>query len=142
MRLAPFIAVLLFFSGSDATSDPVYSYAEADVKPAPEYHSLYTVTANARYPQMAWRARIGGTVAVQAVVTPQGRTDSVRVLRGIGGGCDEEAFEAIRALAFTPGQVGGQPVSVRTHLAVQFDHDDAFEHTRITVDIDEPPAPE
>lgn len=72
------------------------------------------------YPEMARRAGIEGRVHVQFVVDEQGRPSEVRVIRGIGGGCDEAAVEAVRRARFTPGLQRGRPVKVRMSLPVTF----------------------
>lgn len=72
------------------------------------------------YPEMARRAGIEGRVFTQFIVDEQGRPSEIRVLRGIGGGCDEAAVEAIRRARFTPGLQRGVPVKVRMSLAVTF----------------------
>ncbi|MCB0804729.1 MAG: energy transducer TonB, partial [Bacteroidales bacterium] len=46
---------------------------------------------NIQYPQMARESGIQGRVFVTFVVEKDGSVTDVRVLRGIGGGCDEEA---------------------------------------------------
>ena len=50
------------------------------------------------YPEMARRAGIEGRVTVQFIVNEQGRVENPRVIRGIGGGCDEEALKAVKVL--------------------------------------------
>ena len=48
-----------------------------------------------RYPEMARRAGIEGRVTVQFIVNENGEVENPRVIRGIGGGCDEAALEAV-----------------------------------------------
>ncbi|HLT48688.1 MAG TPA: energy transducer TonB [Rubricoccaceae bacterium] len=73
-----------------------------------------------QYPEMARRAGIEGRVFVQFVVNEQGVPSDIRVVRGIGGGCDEAAVEAVRQSRFTPGLQRGRPVKVRMSLPVTF----------------------
>jgi periplasmic protein TonB len=73
-----------------------------------------------RYPEMARRAGIEGTVFVQFVVDEQGNVSEVTVVRGIGGGCDEAAVAAVRQTSFRPGRQRGQAVKVRMSLPVRF----------------------
>jgi protein TonB len=42
------------------------------------------------------------------------------VIRGIGGGCDEEALEAVSKARFTPGLQRGRPVKVQYSLPIVF----------------------
>src|SRR5690606_17943457 len=53
---------------------------------------------NMKYPPMAKDARIQGKVFVQFVVWTDGSISDVNVLKGIGGGCDEEAIRVIKSM--------------------------------------------
>ncbi|MBE2247873.1 MAG: energy transducer TonB [Candidatus Competibacteraceae bacterium] len=45
----------------------------------------------------------------------------MQILRGIGGGCDEEAERVIKKLpGFTPGKQRGRPVRVQYRLPIAF----------------------
>lgn len=72
------------------------------------------------YPEIARLAGIEGRVMVQFVIDEQGRVHDPVVLRGIGGGCDEAAIEAVKRARFTPGMQRGAPVKVRYTLPVTF----------------------
>jgi periplasmic protein TonB len=73
-----------------------------------------------RYPEMARRANIEGTVHLQFIVDENGRVVDPVVVRGIGGGCDEAALEAVRQVRFRPGVQRGRPVKVRFSIPVRF----------------------
>ena len=72
------------------------------------------------YPEMARRAGVEGRVILQFVVDEEGRVTDAVVLRGIGGGADEEALRVLRQARFTPGRQRGVPVRVRMTLPVVF----------------------
>ncbi len=72
------------------------------------------------YPELARRTGIEGTVFVQFVVDEDGSPSDVTIARGIGGGADEAAAEAVRQTRFTPGLHEGEPVRVRFSLPVRF----------------------
>ncbi|MEM8557425.1 MAG: energy transducer TonB [Bacteroidota bacterium] len=72
------------------------------------------------YPEMAKRAGIEGRVFVQFVVDERGSVNSPQVVRGIGGGADEEALRCVRELRFRPGMQRGRPVKVQFSLPVTF----------------------
>jgi TonB family protein len=73
------------------------------------------------YPEMAKQAGIEGLVYVQFIVNEQGRVENARVIRGIGGGADEEALRVINEHArFTPGQQRGRNVRVRYSIPIKF----------------------
>jgi len=76
---------------------------------------------NIKYPQMARESNIQGTVYVTFVVEKDGRVTDVRVLRGIGGGCDEEAIRVIKAMPkWNPGKQRGKPVRVQFNMPIKF----------------------
>jgi len=73
-----------------------------------------------RYPEMARRAGIEGRVTVQFIVNEQGLVENPRVIRGIGGGCDEAALAAVKQAKFSPGMQRGRPVRVQYSLPIVF----------------------
>lgn len=72
------------------------------------------------YPEMARKAGIEGRVFLQFIVNERGEVEDPRVIRGIGGGCDEEALKAIQKAKFKPGLQRGRPVRVQYNLPVVF----------------------
>ncbi|MAO65117.1 MAG: energy transducer TonB [Balneola sp.] len=75
---------------------------------------------NVTYPEMARNAGIEGRVTVQFIVNEQGDVENPRVVRGIGGGCDEEALKAVKQAEFEPGMQRGRPVRVQYSLSINF----------------------
>lgn len=76
---------------------------------------------NIEYPQMARESGIEGTVFVTFVVEPDGSITDVRVLRGIGGGCDEEALRVVRNMPeWEPGKQRGKEVRVQFNMPIRF----------------------
>lgn len=74
-----------------------------------------------KYPQMAADAGIQGVVYVTFEVDKDGKVKDVKVLRGIGGGCDEEAIRVVKAMpAWKPGKQRGKPVRVQYNLPIRF----------------------
>lgn len=96
------------------------------VESMPEYPggepALYKYLAeNIKYPQMAKESGIQGRVFVTFVVERNGSVTDVRVLRGIGGGCDEEAIRVVNNMPkWTPGKQRGKSVRVQYNLPVKF----------------------
>ncbi len=79
------------------------------------------LTENIKYPQMARESSIQGTVYVTFVVERTGNVSDVRVLRGIGGGCDEEAIRVIKGMPkWSPGKQRGKPVRVQFTMPIKF----------------------
>jgi len=79
------------------------------------------LTENIKYPQMAKESGIQGTVYVTFVVDEKGKVADVRVLRGIGGGCDEEAVRVVKLMpAWNAGKQSGKPVRVQFNMPIRF----------------------
>jgi TonB family protein len=77
--------------------------------------------ANIRYPASALKAGIQGRVYVNFVVDTDGSIKDVTVLRGIGGGCDEEAIRVVSMMPkWVPGKQKGKEVRVAYNLPVKF----------------------
>lgn len=81
---------------------------------------LEALQREVRYPERALRANIQGRVYVQFIVNERGEVESPNVIRGIGGGCDEEAIRVVSRAKFKPGMQRGRPVRVQYNLPVIF----------------------
>jgi protein TonB len=76
---------------------------------------------NIKYPEMANSAGISGVVYVTFVVDKDGKIKDVKVLRGIGGGCDEEAVRVVKNMpSWKPGKQRGKSVTVQYNLPIRF----------------------
>ena len=77
--------------------------------------------ANIKYPEEAVKKGVTGTVYVTFVVQKDGSVANVKVLRGIGTGCDEEAVRVVRLMPkWNPGEQKGKPVDVQYNLPIKF----------------------
>jgi len=89
--------------------------------PGGEAKLMEYVAKNIKYPQIARETGIQGRVFVGFVVEPDGSISNVKLLRGIGGGCDEEAMRVIKSLAkWKPGKQRGKAVRVSYQIPVVF----------------------
>lgn len=76
---------------------------------------------NIEYPDMAKDAKIEGKVYITFVVNKEGGVADVKVLRGIGGGCDEEAIRVVKNMPkWDPGRQRGKAVKVQYNLPINF----------------------
>ncbi|MFA6247529.1 MAG: TonB family protein [Mucilaginibacter sp.] len=74
-----------------------------------------------RYPAIARENNVQGRVIVQFVVERDGSLTDIKVVRGIGSGCDEEAMRALKASPkWKPGIQNGRPVRVQYSVPVSF----------------------
>ena len=82
---------------------------------------LASIQRCVNYPDMARKAGIEGRVIVQFIVNEQGKVeDNAKVVRGIGGGADEEALRCVKQAEFRPGMQRGEPVRVQFSVPVVY----------------------
>ena len=76
---------------------------------------------NLVYPPIAKEKGISGRVILQFYVEKDGSIANVKVVRGIGGGCDEEAQRVIENMPkWNPGLQRGRPVRVTYTIPIAF----------------------
>ena len=76
---------------------------------------------NIKYPQMARESGVQGRVFINFVIEPDGHVSNVKVMRGIGAGCDEEAVRVVKSMPkWKPGKQRGKAVRVSYNLPVNF----------------------
>jgi len=89
--------------------------------PGGEEARISYLQQNIKYPEEAKELGIQGKVFVTFVVEVDGSITDVRVLRGIGGGCDEEAIRVVKSMPkWVPGKQRGVPVRVQFNLPIKF----------------------
>jgi protein TonB len=73
------------------------------------------------YPDEALRAGLEGLVVLEAIVDERGRVGGeIKVVRGLGHGCDEAAVAAVRQWRFRPATRNGKPIKVRRIFPILF----------------------
>lgn len=116
-----------------------YSYVEEEVEKEVVEAEIFTVVEqnpmfpggdearmnflreNIKYPQMARESGIQGTVYVTFVVEASGSITNIKILRGIGGGCDEEALRVVRQMPkWQAGKQRGKAVRVQFNMPIRF----------------------
>ncbi len=79
------------------------------------------ISNNLHYPENARANGIDGRVLVQFVVNEDGSVTDAQVVRGIGGGCDEEALRMVNSMPkWKPGRQNGMAVKVLFTLPIKF----------------------
>lgn len=78
------------------------------------------IAARIKYPEVAQLAGIEGRVFVQFVINKEGFVEDAVVIKGQGGGLDEEALRVIQTARFKPGKQRGKPVKVRMSMPITF----------------------
>ncbi len=91
-------------------------------KPHDGFKALYNYVAeNLKYPELAKKERIEVKVFVQFIVNNDGKLINVKAIKGIGGGCDEEAVRVLKeAPRWIPGKVVDMPVKVKMILPITY----------------------
>ena len=79
------------------------------------------IVENIKYPENALKKGIQGTVYLTFIVRSDGSVTDVKILRGIGSGCDEEALRIVKMMPkWNPGENKGKPVDVAFNLPIKF----------------------
>ncbi len=102
--------------------DGVYQIVdEMPQYPGGEAAMMDYVAQNVVYPKEAQEKGISGRVFVGFIVEKDGSVSEVKVLRGIGGGCDEESIRVVKAMPkWKPGKQEGKPVRVSYLMPITF----------------------
>ncbi len=102
-------------------TEEVKDFFALEVQPTHGYDFYGYIAKNIRFPRAAARIGLEGRVFVEFIVDKDGSLTDVKVLKGIGGGCDEEAVRVIEsAPKWNPGKQRGVPVKVRMVIPVMF----------------------
>ena len=97
--------------------DPYLAFAEVMPEPV---GGLSTIYKKIVYPSIAKSAGLEGKVYLLIFVDEKGGVNDVKVVKGIGGGCEEAAIAAVKSTKFAPGKNGGVPVKVKLSLPILF----------------------
>ena len=126
-RLIFFIIIFALFLSTNLTSKnrQINEYqsteylAFADEMPEP-VGGLPSIYKLIEYPELAKNAKVEGKVYVLAFINESGGVDDVKVVKGIGAGCDEATIEAIKQTKFIPGKSAGKAAKIKMSLQIQF----------------------
>ncbi len=107
---------------ADPDAGKIFTFVEEQAEfPGGEEARITFLQKNIKYPALAHENGIEGRVYVTFVVGPDGSIRDVKVLRGIGGGCDEEAMRVVKMMpAFKPAKQNGRPVNVQFNMPIVF----------------------
>lgn len=102
----------------------VYPFTKEEVEPTFKggIDSFYKFLAsNVRYPKEAKKRNIQGKVVLSFIVNKDGTLSDIKVIRGIGGGCDEESVRVLQlSPPWEPGVQFGRPVRVQYNIPLTF----------------------
>lgn len=102
--------------------EEIFTIVEVGAEPIGGYSAFYDfLNQNLKYPSQARRMGIEGKVYVQFLVDKDGTLTEIKVVKGIGGGCDEEAA---RLIGISPkwkaGKQRGKAVKQRIVIQIAF----------------------
>jgi protein TonB len=103
-------------------AEEIFTIVEQQPEPVGGFSAFYKyVSENLKYPRMARNNLIEGRVYIEFVVEKDGSLTDIKTLKGIGGGCDEEACRIIGgAPNWKPGKQRGNPVRVKMVIPILF----------------------
>ena len=80
------------------------------------------IQKNLRYPELARKAGIEGTVVVYTQISTKGKVEQTKIVKSLGenNGCDEAAIVALKATKWEPAKQRGKPVAVWVSVPVKF----------------------
>ncbi len=93
--------------------------AYADQMPEP-IGGLAEIYKGIEYPETALQNGIEGKVYVLAFINEEGTVDDVKIVKGIGGGCDEAAVKAVKKAKFIPALNEGMSTKIKMALQIKF----------------------
>jgi len=94
---------------------------ESPSYPGGEEARVWFVQEHLIYPEKARSMGLQGKVFMTFTVETDGRLTDIRVLRGLGGGCDEEAIRLIQQMPkWKPALQRGKPVRAQFNLPLKF----------------------
>lgn len=112
--------------GSEGPQEPPKEDIQQFVEQMPEYPGgqeamMKFIQKNIEYPAMARESKIAGKVYTQFVVGKDGAIRNIKVIKGIGSGCDQEAIRVIKRMPkWKPGRQRGKVVPVKFVLPFSF----------------------
>jgi periplasmic protein TonB len=102
--------------------DEIFTVVEETATPKGGMAAFYKYMGDKiKYPAQARRMGVEGKVFVQFVIGKDGSISDVKVVKGIGAGCDEEAVRVVQGSpAWNPGKQRGKAVKQRYTVPVFF----------------------
>lgn len=116
------VSVAVLETSEASSIDEVFMVVEEQPS-YPGGHSAWVkhLSTTLKYPEQAKNQGIEGAVFVSFVVDKTGELKDGQVIRGIGGGCDEEALRVVmESDKWNPGKQRGREVNSRMQMRVVF----------------------
>ena len=105
----------------DKETEPIAFVEKTPEYPGGQKAMNQFIMQNLQYPKKAAEMGISGKVFVQFEVDETGTISNIKILRGIGGGCDEEAVRIIKKMGkWIPGKQNGKAVKTKFTVPIVF----------------------
>lgn len=123
---------------------PVDTKVFTIVEKQPEFpggnKAMYQFLArNIRYPSAAARSDVSGKVFISFIVSDKGEIKNVKLLKGIGFGCDEEALRVVSSFPnWKPGVQQGKNVTTQYTLPINFQLEDSGKQKQSAQQVSKP----
>ena len=118
------LGIFFFFSNIKIKADEIknvkHNFLITTNNKAVPVGGIESIVGKIRYPKLAQRLGIEGKVCLRAIVNENGEVNEIRILNGLGGGCDDEVVTALSGAKFLPAVVNGSKVKSEYDLTVSF----------------------
>lgn len=116
------MVVVGYNNGSQSKGDEIFTTVEQNPEFPGGISAMYKYIAERiRYPKMAQQMMVEGKVFLKFVVLKNGEIGDMKILKGVGYGCDEEAVRVISQMPkWNPGMQNGEPVNVYYTMPISF----------------------
>lgn len=91
----------------------------SEVMPEP-IGGIAAIQEKVNYTEIGRKAGIEGTVFIEAIIDKDGNVIEAKVKKGLGGGLDNAALNAVKTTKFYPGKQRGKPVMVKMYIPIKF----------------------
>ena len=81
---------------------------------------IESIIKKINYPSAAQKNKVEGKVYLLVYVNENGGVDDVKVVKGLGSGCEEEAINVVKKTKFNPGVMKGTNVKTKVSLSIAF----------------------
>lgn len=107
------------------SSQQIYAYFSVTKNPKPVFKEKSTnlvkfISNEIKYPAVALKNNISGTVKIRFVVEPNGMITNIHPVKIVSGGCTEEVIRVIKLLKWQPGIKNDMAVRTWVELTLNF----------------------
>jgi len=114
--------IIIAEAPEEEEADEIFTFVETPPVPEMGYKAFYSYMAkNLRYPHQALKMRLEGKVFIQFLIDKKGNVVDPKILKGIGGGLDEEAMRVFKnGPNWKAGLQRGKPQIVKMTIPITF----------------------